>query len=281
MVPSVRPASTDDSLFQVTLNLGDHSSSTPSSPIASSASGRLPQDLSRTQPVTMTIYLAPSFPEVPPRITIFPTVRHLWVDGSVHPAEVTGHEKLKPEGWFTYANLGALIKELVDSIQQTGVLADPHQLNLTRTGSGVSNNINSLAGTLSGLQLNNNNSNSSHNSSQSYHHHHHHLLHHQQAKQSIGSHVNSNGSDSINNGMMTPIKTRHDQNPPSYEDYSHKPPPPIPARTNSHPMYGNNSAGLGKNNNGKESIFVGYVILVPCMTKKKVVSFSNMWIFSF
>ncbi|KAF9974324.1 Vacuolar protein sorting-associated protein 37A [Actinomortierella ambigua] len=151
MVPSVRPASTDDSLFNVILNLGDPSSSTPSSPIASSASGRLPQDLSRTQPVTMTIYLPPTFPEVPPRITIFPTVRHLWVDGSVHPAEVTGHEKLRPEGWYIYANLGALVKDLVDNIQRTGVLADPHP-HLTRTGSG---SVNSLAAGMNSLQLGN------------------------------------------------------------------------------------------------------------------------------
>ncbi|KAF9157593.1 hypothetical protein DFQ26_008576 [Actinomortierella ambigua] len=263
MVPSVRPASVDDSLFNVILNLGSSSSSTPSSPIASSTSGRLPQDLSRTQPVTMTIFLPPSFPEVPPRITIFPTVRHLYVDGSVHPAEVTGHEKLKPDGWFTYANLGALVKELVDSIQETGVLVDPHYLpqhhHLNRTGS---SSVNSLATSMGSLQLNNNssnfnntnhsnndNSNTTSSSSHSQHHPPHHApsLHHPTtAKQPLG-HMGINGIDSVNGSMAN--RTRIDQNPPSY-DYAHKPPPPIPARTNSHTAYGGSStSSLGNHGN--------------------------------
>ncbi|KAG0232513.1 Vacuolar protein sorting-associated protein 37A [Actinomortierella wolfii] len=225
MVPSVQPASTDDSRYQVTINLGDPS---PSSPIASSASGRLPQDLSRTQPVTMTIELPVTFPEVPPRITIFPTVRHLWVDGSVVPAEVNGHERLKPQGWSMYADLGALVKELVDSIQKTGVLVDPSHHHLGRTGSGIgSNSVNSLAGSLGNLKLNNNNNNNS-SSSNSFHH---------PGTQSI-KHVSTdtNGSSGINSNK-TSSSTRQDTNPPSYDDYSHKPPPPIPARTNSHSLY--------------------------------------------
>ncbi|KAF9362101.1 Vacuolar protein sorting-associated protein 37A [Mortierella sp. NVP85] len=70
----------------------------------------------------MTIYLPPGFPESEPKLTIQPKVRHLWVDGTVTPCAVTGHEKLTPGGWSAHVNLGKLVKEISTSIQQTGVL---------------------------------------------------------------------------------------------------------------------------------------------------------------
>ncbi|KAG0043969.1 Vacuolar protein sorting-associated protein 37A [Gryganskiella cystojenkinii] len=70
----------------------------------------------------MTVYLPPTFPEDEPKITITPTIRHLWVDGTVQPCAVTGHERLMPGGWSIHANLGRIVKEIVTNIQRTGVL---------------------------------------------------------------------------------------------------------------------------------------------------------------
>ncbi|KAF9577844.1 hypothetical protein BGW38_006693, partial [Lunasporangiospora selenospora] len=71
---------------------------------------------------TLTVYLPPHFPEEEPKLTIQPTVRHLWVDGSVQPCAVTGHDRLTPGGWSTHASLGRVVKEVTNSIQRTGVL---------------------------------------------------------------------------------------------------------------------------------------------------------------
>ncbi|KAF8953769.1 Vacuolar protein sorting-associated protein 37A, partial [Entomortierella lignicola] len=108
----LRAVPNDDSHFQLTLQLVNSSDSNHTS--GSSGTG--------TSTATLTIYLPPGFPEEEPKITIQPTVRHLWVDTTSTPCTVTGHERLMPGGWSTHANLGRIVKEIVNNIQQTGVL---------------------------------------------------------------------------------------------------------------------------------------------------------------
>ncbi|KAF9191037.1 Vacuolar protein sorting-associated protein 37A [Haplosporangium sp. Z 767] len=186
-LPQLRVVPHDDSRFQLALQLN----STPESPLSTSAprttsspstnssnnnnvtlshdshssSGASGASGAAASTVTLTIYLPPGFPEEEPKITIHPSVRHLWVDGTVTPNAVTGHERLTPGGWSTHANLGKIVKEIAASIQRTGV----------------------LVGGESG-DINNNNNNRNRNNS-------------------IGSSNNANAA---------------------YNDYSHKPPPPIP-----------------------------------------------------
>ncbi|KAG0251435.1 Vacuolar protein sorting-associated protein 37A [Mortierella polycephala] len=190
-LPQLRVVPNDDSRFQLALQLN----STPESPLSTSAphlarttstpsannsnnnsnnmtmshdshssSGTSGISGPAVSTATLTIYLPPGFPEEEPRITIHPNVRHLWVDGTVTPSAVTGHERLMPGGWSTHANLGKIVKEIVASIQRTGVLVG-----------GESDDVNSNS---------NNNSNNS-----------------------------ISGSNNAN---------------AAYNDYSHKPPPPIP-----------------------------------------------------
>ncbi|KFH65712.1 hypothetical protein MVEG_07816 [Podila verticillata NRRL 6337] len=119
-LPTIRAVPGDDSRFQMTLNLSNSSDSaspqlsrTTSSPAINTVEGNS---------AIMTIYLPPAFPEEEPKITISPSVRHLWIDGTVHPAAVTGHERLMPGGWSSHANLGRIVKEISNTIQWTGVL---------------------------------------------------------------------------------------------------------------------------------------------------------------
>lgn len=127
-LPSLRVVPNDDSRFQLTLTLANgpdspHITRTTSSPsINSKALEAGIGSNANTATVTLTIYLPPSFPEDEPKITIQPAVRHLWVDGTVQPCAVTGHERLMPGGWSTHANLGRIVKEIVTNIQRTGVL---------------------------------------------------------------------------------------------------------------------------------------------------------------
>ncbi|KAF9113522.1 Vacuolar protein sorting-associated protein 37A [Mortierella sp. AM989] len=138
----LRVVPNDDSRFQLTLQLAN----SPESPHTSSSTPHLTRTTSSpatatshspgissmtagagtTSTATLTIYLPPTFPEEEPKITIQPTVRHLWVDCTVTPCVVTGHERLMPGGWSTHANLGRIVKEIVANIQQTGVLVDDH-----------------------------------------------------------------------------------------------------------------------------------------------------------
>ncbi|KAK5823011.1 hypothetical protein F5H01DRAFT_362707 [Linnemannia elongata] len=152
-LPTVRALPNDNSRFQLQLYLA----SSPGSPLPSPATPHLArttstpntnssrpssQDgngntFSSTSPsssspaaagnnnaVTLTVYLPPAFPEEEPKITLQPTVRHLWVDGTVTPCAVTGHERLMPGGWSTHAHLGRIVKEIATNIQRTGVLVD-------------------------------------------------------------------------------------------------------------------------------------------------------------
>ncbi|KAG0354666.1 Vacuolar protein sorting-associated protein 37A [Gamsiella multidivaricata] len=140
----------------------------------------------RPSTATLTIYLPPGFPEDEPRLTIQPTVRHLWVNGATTPCTVTGHERLMPGGWSTHANLGRIVKEIVANIQRTGVLV----------GGGSSDDVTTM------------NNHNTHN----------------------GGNTNAN---------------------PAYEEYSHKPPPPIPGiRSKSLGQFGNHSSTSYSNVNG-------------------------------
>ncbi|GJJ69821.1 ESCRT-I complex subunit VPS37 [Entomortierella parvispora] len=145
-LPALRAVPNDDSRFQLTLTLSSgpdtpHLTRTTSSPSINSKAqeaGIGSNANNATATATLTVYLPPSFPEDEPKITIQPTVRHLWVDGTVQPCAVTGHERLMPGGWSTHANLGRIVKEIATNIQRTGVLvgepSDP---------SGANNNNNS------------------------------------------------------------------------------------------------------------------------------------------
>ncbi|KAI8604743.1 hypothetical protein EDD21DRAFT_365439 [Dissophora ornata] len=143
-LPQLRVAPNDDSRYQLTLQLVSNpesalspSSTTlvsrkTSSPVTSNKSLSHDNHYSTgsssaiggagSSTAILTIYLPPGFPEDEPKITIQPTVRHLWVDGSVTPCVVTGHERLTPGGWSTHANLGKIVKEIAANIQRTGVL---------------------------------------------------------------------------------------------------------------------------------------------------------------
>ncbi|KAF9429138.1 Vacuolar protein sorting-associated protein 37A [Entomortierella beljakovae] len=133
----LRTVPNDDSRFQLTLYLANNpdshsTSSTPnltrttSSPSSTSyhpsGSPSLSTAASSNSTATLTIYLPPGFPEEEPKISIQPTVRHLWVDCTVTPCVVTGHDKLLPGAWSTHANMGRIVKDIVANIQRTGVL---------------------------------------------------------------------------------------------------------------------------------------------------------------
>ncbi|KAF9929663.1 hypothetical protein FBU30_001392 [Linnemannia zychae] len=154
-LPGIRPLPNDNNRFQLTLHLANSSDSpatphlarTTSAPNSNTNNGRpSSQDSngnsfsvtspalsspttasSKSNTVTLTVYLPPSFPEEEPKITLYPAVRHLWVDGTVNPCAVTGHERLMPGGWSTHAHLGRIVKEIVTNIQRTGVLVDDNK----------------------------------------------------------------------------------------------------------------------------------------------------------
>ncbi|KAF9284587.1 hypothetical protein BGZ68_004561 [Mortierella alpina] len=220
-VAQLRVVPNDDSRFQLTLHLANN----PDSPLSTSAPHLLRKTsspalnnrtLAHDSPgpatgapggpggggtastATLTVYLPPAFPEEEPKITIQPAVRHLWVDGTVSPCAVTGHERLAPGGWSAHASLGKIVKEIVSSIQRTGVLVGGEASD-THGSNGI---------------MNNNDSSSSNNT-----------------RPNIGANDHGNGSSSNNAG---------------YDEYSHKPPPPIPGiRTK--------SIGQGKSNQGSPS----------------------------
>ncbi|KAF9559685.1 hypothetical protein EC968_006509 [Mortierella alpina] len=155
-VPQLRVVPNDDSRFQLTLQLSSNpdsplSTSTPhllrktSSPALSNthdnsgASSGAPGGAGGASTATLTVYLPPAFPEEEPKITIQPAVRHLWVDGTVSPCAVTGHERLAPGGWSAHASLGKIVKEIVSSIQRTGVLVGG-EVGDTHGSNGMMNN---------------------------------------------------------------------------------------------------------------------------------------------
>ncbi|KAF9957464.1 Vacuolar protein sorting-associated protein 37A [Mortierella alpina] len=224
-IPQLRVVPNDDSRFQLTLQLANN----PDSPLSTSAPHLLRKTsspalnnrtLSHDSPgsatgalggaggggaastATLTVYLPPAFPEEEPKITIQPAVRHLWVDGTVSPCAVTGHERLAPGGWSAHASLGKIVKEIVSNIQRSGVLvggegADLHGSNGTMGSS--SNN----------------------------------------SRPAIGANDHKNGFSSNSAG---------------YDEYSHKPPPPIPGiRTKSlgHGINGQGSPSF-TNTNGTQ-----------------------------
>ncbi|KAG9322241.1 hypothetical protein KVV02_001981 [Mortierella alpina] len=216
-VPQLRVVPNDDSRFQLTLQLANN----PDSPLSTSAPHLLRKTsspalnnntLSHDSPgaatgasggaggastATLTVYLPPAFPEEEPKITIQPAVRHLWVDGTVSPCAVTGHERLAPGGWSAHANLGKIVRDIVSSIQRTGVLVG-----------GEAGDTHGSNGTMG-----NNNSGST------------------STRPTIGANDHGNGFSSNSAG---------------YDEYSHKPPPPIPGiRTK--------SLGQGKNSQGSPS----------------------------
>ncbi|KAF9933071.1 Vacuolar protein sorting-associated protein 37A [Modicella reniformis] len=156
----LRPVPNDDSRFHMTLHLANSpesplstssphlprtSSSAATSKALSNESYHPPGSIGATagnsgSTAVLTIYLPPGFPEDEPKITIQPTVRHFWVDGTVTPCVVTGYDKLMPSGW-SHANLGKIIKEVTTSIQRTGVLVGGEHSELYGSnGTSVSNN---------------------------------------------------------------------------------------------------------------------------------------------
>ncbi|KAF9541979.1 hypothetical protein EC957_002539 [Mortierella hygrophila] len=233
-LPTVRPLPNDNSRFQLQLYLA----SSPGSPHPSPATPHLSRTASTpntnssrpssqdgngntfsiTTPsssspvtaaaavagsnntVTLTVYLPPAFPEEEPRITLQPTVRHLWVDGTVTPCTVIGHERLMPGGWSTHAHLGRIVKEIVTNIQRTGVLVDD------------SNDVNGGA-------------------SNQYH---------------MYSSNNTNNNGISNNNQQG----NFDTNKVAFDEYSRKPPPPIP---------GARSKSLGLTNNSNSSSVVTFI----------------------
>ncbi|KAF9905051.1 hypothetical protein EC991_002060 [Linnemannia zychae] len=224
-LPQIRALPNDNSRFQLTLHLA----TSPDSPLPSPATPHLArttstpntnsrpssQDgngsgngFSSTSPpftspggaggnnaVNLTVYLPPAFPEEEPKITLQPAVRHLWVDGTVTPCAVTGHERLMPGGWSTHAHLGRIVKEIATNIQRTGVLVDD------------------------GKDMNGSSSN------------HYHLY------------------SNTNNGSGSNHQTNSDNVKVVYDEYSRKPPPPIP---------GARSKSLGLTNNSTSSNVVTF-----------------------
>ncbi|KAI1311295.1 Vacuolar protein sorting-associated protein 37A [Mortierella claussenii] len=186
-LPQLRVAPNDDSRFQLTLQLAFTSESTLSSSSNSTIQATAATaGAGATSTATLTIILPPSFPEEEPKITIQPTVRHLWVDGTVTPCAVTGHDRLLPGAWSAHANLGRIVKEIVTNIQRTGVLVG-----------GENNESNGTSGTL----------------------------------------PHSNNPSGSKSGV--------------YEEYSYKPPPPIPgARTKTFGQVNNHSLSMFSNTNG-------------------------------
>ncbi|KAF9431056.1 hypothetical protein BGZ94_009981 [Podila epigama] len=144
-LPTIRAVPHDDSRFQLTLHLSNptNGSSTTAAPqlsrTTSSPTVSNKADASDTNTVIMTIHLPPGFPEEEPKITIQPTVRHLWVDGTVQPAAVTGHERLMPGGWSSHANLGKIVKEIANTIQWTRVLIGDRDSSVNQSSTSASN----------------------------------------------------------------------------------------------------------------------------------------------
>ncbi|KAG0279401.1 hypothetical protein BGZ95_001331 [Linnemannia exigua] len=228
-LPHIRALPNDNSRFQLTLHLA----TSPDSPLPSPATPHLArttstpntntntssrpssQDgsgngngsgFSTTSPTTappggtgnsvnLTVYLPPAFPEEEPKITLQPSVRHLWVDGTVSPCAVTGHERLMPGGWSTHAHLGRIVKEIATNIQLTGVLVDEAK----DINGGSSNHY----------------------------------------------HMYSN----TNNGNGSNHQTNKDNVKVVFDEYSRKPPPPIP---------GARSKSLGLTNNSTSSNVVTF-----------------------
>jgi hypothetical protein len=122
----------------MTLNLSN-SSDSPSPQLSRTTSSPAVSTITEGNTAIMTIYLPPAFPEEGPKITISPSVRHLWVDGTVHPSAVTGHERLMPGGWSSHANLGRIVKEISNTIQWTGVLIGDSNGASSRVGHGSDN----------------------------------------------------------------------------------------------------------------------------------------------
>ncbi|KAG0015454.1 hypothetical protein BGZ81_011658 [Podila clonocystis] len=137
-LPTIRAVPGDDSRFQMTLNLSNSSDST-SPQLSRTTSSPAVNTIAEGNTAIMTIYLPPAFPEEEPKITISPSVRHLWVDGTVSPAAVTGHERLMPGGWSSHANLGRIVKEISNTIQWTGVLIGDSNGASSRVGHGSEN----------------------------------------------------------------------------------------------------------------------------------------------
>ncbi|KAG0308606.1 hypothetical protein BGZ98_007460 [Dissophora globulifera] len=197
-LPQLRAIPNDESRFQLPLQLSSnsdpanspsttHTSRISSLPVLGSTHSSGSSSATASSNAMLTIFLPASFPEEEPKITIQPTVRHLWVDGSVTPCAVTGHERLVPGGWSTHANLGRIVKEIAVSIQRTGVLVagDHNEAYSSNTGT-------------TGL--------------------------------------GNNGSSGGKAG---------------YDEYSHKPPPPIPNRSKSQgPFINNHSTSPYSNMNG-------------------------------
>ncbi|KAG0378916.1 hypothetical protein BGX24_002410 [Mortierella sp. AD032] len=189
-----------------TPNTNTTSSSRPSSQDGSGNGNGNGNDFSNTSPTTaspggagnnvnLTVYLPPAFPEEEPKITLQPSVRHLWVDGTVSPCAVTGHERLMPGGWSTHAHLGRIVKEIATNIERSGVLIDD------------------------GNDINGGSSN------------HYHMY------------------SNTNNGNGSNHQTNNDNVKVAFDEYSRKPPPPIP---------GARSKGLGLTNNSTSSNVVTF-----------------------
>ncbi|KAG0221531.1 hypothetical protein B0O80DRAFT_117825 [Mortierella sp. GBAus27b] len=150
-LPSLKQVPKDDNRFQLTLHFAtsasDSSSSSSAPHLARTSSlpgpngktlsydNQYPPTSSATATnitssstgnggptAVMTIYLPPGFPDEEPKITIQPTVKHHWIDASVTPCAVTGHERLLPGAWSAHTNLGILVKDIVSNIERTGVL---------------------------------------------------------------------------------------------------------------------------------------------------------------
>jgi hypothetical protein len=117
-----------------------------------------------------------------------------------------------PGGWSTHAHLGRIVKEIATNIQRTGVLVDDGK---DLNGNASTNQYHMYSNTNNNTNSNNNNNNNSHNNSNT-----------------------NNGQQ----GNFDTIKV-------VFDEYSRKPPPPIP---------GARSKSLGLTNNSSSSSVVTF-----------------------